>query len=125
VIPLPASAPSPVPVRVAGRQRSRRGTRKDTRALTTYKQESRVQGTALQVVSAPDEWPLWTSDVRPGREHDTTAARADPVLLQRISDWVDAGALALADLGYEGEAGAFRIPVKKAAGTELTVDQQA
>ena len=63
--------------------------------------------------------------MRPGREHDTTAARADPVLLQRISDWVDAGALALADLGYEGEAGAFRIPVKKAAGTELTVDQQA
>jgi hypothetical protein len=25
---------------------------------------------------APDGWPLWTSDVRPGREHDTTCARA-------------------------------------------------
>ena len=82
-------------------------------------------GGNIQVVSAPDGWPLWTSDVRPGREHDTTAARADPALLQRISDWVDTGALALADLGYEGEADVFRIPVKKTAGTELTVDQQA
>jgi hypothetical protein len=25
---------------------------------------------------APGGWPLWTSDVRPGREHDTTCARA-------------------------------------------------
>jgi hypothetical protein len=66
-------------------------------------------GGNIQVVSAPDGWPLWTSEVRPGREHDTTAARADPVLLQRISDWVEAGALALADLGYEGEADTFRI----------------
>jgi hypothetical protein len=46
-------------------------------------------GGNIQVVSAPDGWPLWTSDVRPGREHDTTAARADPVLLDRIRDWVD------------------------------------
>jgi hypothetical protein len=56
-------------------------------------------GGNIQVVSAPDGWPLWTSDVRPGREHDTTAARADPVLLQRIRDWTVDGALALADLG--------------------------
>jgi len=82
-------------------------------------------GGNIQVVSAPDGWPLWTSDVRPGREHDTTAARADPVLLQRIREWVEAGGLALADLGYEGEADTFRIPVKKTAGQELTVDQQA
>jgi hypothetical protein len=61
----------------------------------------------------------------PGREHDTTAARADPVLLQRIRDWTGDGALALADLGYEGEAGTFRIPIKKTVGAELTVDQQA
>jgi hypothetical protein len=76
-------------------------------------------------VSAPDGWPLWTSDARPGREHDTSAARADPALLQRIRDWVQNGAPALADLGYEGEADTFKIPVKKTAGTELTVDQQA
>jgi hypothetical protein len=50
-------------------------------------------GGNIQVVSAPDGWPLWTSGVRPGREHDTTAARADPVLLQRIRDWTNDGAL--------------------------------
>ena len=82
-------------------------------------------GGNIQVVSAPDGWPLWTSKVRPGREHDTTAARADPVLLERIRDWVNDGALALADLGYEGESDTFKVPIKKTAGTELTVDQQS
>jgi DDE superfamily endonuclease len=82
-------------------------------------------GGNVQVLSAPDGWPLWTSDVRPGREHDTTAARADPVLLQRILDWVQDGGLALADLGYQGEAHLFRLPAKKPTGGELTEDQQA
>lgn len=82
-------------------------------------------GGNVQVVSAPDGWPLWTSDVRPGREHDMSAARADPDLLARITDWVSDGALALADLGYEGEPGIFTIPVKKPKGGQLTIDQQA
>ena len=82
-------------------------------------------GGNVQVLSAPDGWPLWTSEVRPGREHDTTAARADPVLLQRILDWVQDGGLALADLGYQGEAHLFRLPAKKPTGGELTEDQQA
>jgi len=73
-------------------------------------------GRNIQVVSAPDGWPLWTSDVRPGREHDTTAARADPDLLTQIRAWVDAGRLGLADLGYEGEADTLRIPIKKSTG---------
>ena len=64
----------------------------------------RHHGGNIQVVSAPDGWPLWTSPVRPGREHDTTAARADPDLLDQIAAWVDDGQLGLADLGYEGEA---------------------
>jgi hypothetical protein len=81
-------------------------------------------GGNIQIVSAPDGWPLWTSGVRPGREHDTTAVRADPVLLQRIAEWVDDGALALADLGYEGEADLLRIPIKKTKGVDLSVDQQ-
>ena len=63
--------------------------------------------------------------MRPGREHDTTAARADPDLLTQIAAWVDDGQLGLADLGYEGEADLLRIPIKKPAGGELTVDQQA
>jgi len=82
-------------------------------------------GGNIQVVSAPDGWPLWTSPVRPGREHDTTAARADPDLLAQIRAWVDDGRLGLADLGYEGEADLLRIPIKKLTGGELTPDQQA
>jgi hypothetical protein len=85
----------------------------------------RHHGGNIQVVSAPDGWPLWTSQVRPGREHDTTAARADPELLTQISAWVDDGQLGLADLGYEGEADLLRIPIKKPAHGELTADQQA
>ena len=43
--------------------------------------------------------------MRPGREHDTTAARADSDLLDDLAAWVDdRGQLGLADLGYEGEA---------------------
>jgi len=82
-------------------------------------------GGNVQVVSAPDGWPLWTSGVRPGREHDMSAARADPDLVAGLVDWVGDGALVLADLGYEGEPGLFRIPVKKPAGGASTVDQQA
>ena len=82
-------------------------------------------GGNIQVVSAPDGWPLWTSPVRPGREHDTTAARADPDLLDDIAAWGADGHLGLADLGYEGEADLLRIPIKKPAHGELTVDQQA
>jgi len=85
----------------------------------------RHHGGNIQVVSAPDGWPLWTSPVRPGREHDTTAARADPDLLAQIRAWVDDGRLGLADLGYEGEADLLRIPIKKLTGGELTPDQQA
>lgn len=82
-------------------------------------------GGNIQVVSAPDGWPLWVSDVRPGREHDMTAARADPELLARIADWINDGAHALADLGYEGAPETFTIPFKKPKDGELTVDQQA
>jgi hypothetical protein len=32
-------------------------------------------GGNVQVITVPDGWPIWTSDMRPGREHDTTAVR--------------------------------------------------
>src|SRR4051812_8095071 len=32
-------------------------------------------GGNVQVIAAPDGWPIWVSPVRPGREHDTTCAR--------------------------------------------------
>jgi hypothetical protein len=79
-------------------------------------------GGNVQVVSAPDGWPLWTSDVQPGREHDITCARAHGVidaLTEATGDLVG-----LADLGYEGAAGVLRVPVKKPRGKKLTGDQK-
>ena len=96
-----------------------------TRGVDLWWSGNHHHGGNIQVVSAPDGWPLWTSPVRPGREHDTTAARADPELLTQIAAWVDDGQLGLADLGYEGEAETLRIPIKKTAGTDLTCTQQA
>lgn len=82
-------------------------------------------GGNIQVVTAPDGWPLWTSEVRPGREHDLTAAKADPDLLTQIAAWVEDGHTSLADLGYEGEGETFTLPFKKPQGGTLTPDQQA
>lgn len=79
-------------------------------------------GGNVQVVSAPDGWPLWTSPVRPGREHDTTCVRHHdvlPVIALAAPDLPT-----LADLGYEGEAGNVRIPAKKPAAGRLTDDQK-
>ncbi len=40
----------------------------------------------MQVIAAPDDWPIWTSDVRPSREHDTTALRAHPGALPLLTE---------------------------------------
>ncbi|MFD0508124.1 transposase family protein [Streptomyces chiangmaiensis] len=81
-------------------------------------------GGNVQVISAPDGWPIWVSQVRPGREHDTTCARHHrPVdALNRLADQL--GTLTLVDLGYENAGDGFRHPVKKPAGGELTEAQQ-
>lgn len=80
-------------------------------------------GGNIQVVTAPDGWPLWTSEVRPGREHDTTALRAHPELLPALAAWTGEGLPVLGDPGYEGEADTITVAVKKPQGGELT-DQQ-
>jgi hypothetical protein len=82
-------------------------------------------GANIQVVSAPDGWPLWTSNARPGREHDTTAARADPDLLPALRQWLDPEHKALGDLGYEGEKDVLHVPFKKPTNGSLTVNQKA
>jgi hypothetical protein len=64
-----------------------------------------AHGGNVQVIAAPDGWPIWTSGVRPGREHDTTALRTHPQVLPLLAEWTDAEHAALADLGYEGRAG--------------------
>src|SRR4051812_45641098 len=71
---------------------------------------------------APDGWPLWTSGVRPGREHDTTALRAHPEALPLLAEWTDAEHAALADLGYKGERSALTTPIKHPGGRRLTTN---
>jgi hypothetical protein len=79
-------------------------------------------GGNLQVISAPDGWPLWTSPIRPGREHDTTCIRHHQALpvIDQAADQLPT----LADLGYEGEATTLRVPIKKPARGRLSDDQK-
>lgn len=79
-------------------------------------------GGNIQVLSTPDGWPLWTSDVRPGREHDITCARHHGVI-DALSK-VRAALPILADLGYEGAEDAVRVPVKKHANRSPLTDDQ-
>jgi hypothetical protein len=74
----------------------------------------------VQVIAAPDGWPLWVSPVRPGREHDTTCARAHGLVdaLNRLTATL--GIPTLTGLGYENIGDGFRHPVKKPKGGELT-----
>jgi hypothetical protein len=81
-------------------------------------------GGNVQVIAAPDGWPIWTSGVRPGREHDTTALRAHPEALPLLAEWTDAEHAALADLGYEGERAALTTPIKQPPGRRLTADER-
>jgi DDE superfamily endonuclease len=79
-------------------------------------------GGNVQVISAPDGWPLWTFDVRPGREHNMTCARTHGVIEAPAE--VREHLIGLADLGYEGAADIVRVPVKNTKGKKLTDDQK-
>jgi hypothetical protein len=81
-------------------------------------------GGNIQVITAPDGWPLWTSDVRPGREHDTTALREHTEILPLLATWTAEHLRVLGDLGYEGEATTITIAFKKPKGGHLTDIQQ-
>jgi DDE superfamily endonuclease len=67
---------------------------------------------------------LWTSPVRPGREHDTTALRAHAEALPLLAEWTDTDHAALVDVGYEGERPALTTPIKHPSGRWLTDDQR-
>jgi DDE superfamily endonuclease len=68
-------------------------------------------GGNVQVLTVPDGWPIWTSGVRPGREHDTTAVRTHTEILPALAK--AAGDLrSLGDLGYEGEADTITVKPK-------------
>ena len=78
----------------------------------------------MQVIAAPDGWPIWTSPVRPGREHDTTALRTHTAALPLLAEWTDQRHVVLADLGYKGERDALTTPIKTPAGRRLTGDER-
>jgi len=82
-------------------------------------------GGNIQVITAPDGWPLWTSDVRPGREHDTTALRTHTEILPVLRTWTDEDLPVLGDLGYQGEADTITVAFKKPQGGQLTDEQKA
>jgi hypothetical protein len=81
-------------------------------------------GGNIQVITAPDGWPLWTSPVRPGREHDTTALREHVEVLPLLTAWTDQDLRVLGDLGYEGEAEVITVAFKKPKNGQLTDVQQ-
>jgi hypothetical protein len=83
-----------------------------------------AHGGNVQVIAAPDGWPIWTSGVRPGREHDTTALRTHPEVLALLGEWNDQDHAVLADLGYEGERAALTTPIKQTSDAPLTADQR-
>jgi hypothetical protein len=101
-----------------------RGDRPDRRVDLWWSGKHGCHGGNVQVIAAPDGWPLWTSPVRPGREHDTTALRAHTEALPLLTEWTDDTHAALADLGYEGERDVLTTPVKKTTEAPLTDDQR-
>jgi hypothetical protein len=86
--------------------------------------EHKHHGGNIQVLSGPDGFPGWVSDVRPGREHDTTCAKAAVHLLPALEVLEsEDGIPTLTDLGYEHLSLALRHPHKKPKGQELTEAQ--
>lgn len=81
-------------------------------------------GGNVQVITTPDGWPIWTSPVRPGREHDTAALRSHTEILPLLSTWTEEHLRVLGDLGYEGEATTITIAYKKPKHGQLTDEQQ-
>jgi len=81
-------------------------------------------GGNIQVLSHPDGFPCWVSDVRPGREHDTTCAKAAPGLLPALEVLESEHQIpTLTDLGYQNLSPAIRHPHKKPRGGQLTEAQ--
>jgi hypothetical protein len=101
-----------------------RADRSDRRVDLWWSGKHAAHSGNVQVVTVPDGWPIWTSDVRPGREHDTTALRAHTQALPLLAEWTDAAHAVLADLGYEGERAALTTPIKHTAGRRLTAEQR-
>ncbi len=81
-------------------------------------------GGNVQVVTAPDGWPLWTSTVVPGRTHDITALRTDEYLVPLLTEWTADDRKVLADLGYLGEPDVLTTATKTPPDGELSEEQK-
>jgi hypothetical protein len=81
-------------------------------------------GGNIQVLSYPHGFPCWVSEVRPGREHDTTCAKNAQHLLDGLEHHeAEHHIPTLTDLGYIGLSPAIRHPHKKPQGKKLTEPQ--
>src|SRR4051812_8969195 len=96
-----------------------RADRSDRRVDLWWSGKHPTHGGNVEVIAAPDGWPLWTSGARPGRERDTTALHAHPEALPLLAEWTDEAHAALAALGNEGERAALTIPIKHRAGHRI------
>jgi hypothetical protein len=103
----------------------RKSRRPERRVDLWWSGKHRRHGGNVQVVTAPDGWPLWVSPVRPGREHDTSCARTHTDLLPALVEFSDAGHRVLADLGYEGERVRLTCPHKVPKDRDLSVDERS
>lgn len=75
------------------------------------------------VIGVPGGWPIWTSDLRPGHEHDTTAARAHTRSCPALSH-AAANLRTLGDLGYEGLSDTVTVTYKATENADLTPAKQ-
>jgi hypothetical protein len=76
-----------------------------------YSSKARRHGANIQTVTAPDGFPLWVSDVKPGSVHDLTAARGHVLgALYWAASQLDLPTLA--DSGYQGAGIGVHTPVK-------------
>ncbi|MFC4335330.1 transposase family protein [Salininema proteolyticum] len=87
-------------------------------------------GANIQVMSAPDGYPLWVFETRPGREHDSTAVikhgKEEDLALLSVGIEDRLRLLALVDLGYEKfkDFLSVHMPHKKKPKKELNLAQK-
>jgi hypothetical protein len=92
-----------------------RGDRPERRLDLWWSGKHACHGSNVPAIATPDGWPLWTSPVRPGREHDTTALRTQPEALPLLAEWTDQAHAVLTDPGYEGERATLTTPITHTA----------
>jgi hypothetical protein len=83
-----------------------------------YSGKAHQPGGNVQVLSAPDGFPLWVSEVEPGSVHDLTAAREHVLgALYWAASQLDLPTLA--DGGYDGSGIGVFTPVKQPTGDQV------